>query len=283
MSKYTTELRYICEQLADLQESSEDIETVIAAARPKLFDFNYPFFVTNAIAQQHPELADYKEKLETKIIMHYYLREIGSETYGVFKHFLKCKMREIMPYYNQLYLSELLTYDPLTNTDGYDVYTGKRTGTNKQDTENNNTTKTNATGSTDGTTNGTKETSGTESGTSNQTSKHSDTPQSHISVISDGYLSAVDEVNGSTSGTSAGSEETSGTSHSENESESTTTTDATGNLKGEHEETDNNTRHTYGKHGGSDYADMIQKYRKTFLNIDMQIIEELDELFLHIW
>ena len=43
MSKYTTELRYICESLADLSESEgyDQTEEVIELARPKIFDFEY--------------------------------------------------------------------------------------------------------------------------------------------------------------------------------------------------------------------------------------------------
>lgn len=108
MSTYTTELRYICETYAGLQESEggDHIEQIIAAARSSLFNFDYPIFD-----------AAYRETLETKIIRRYYTREIGFETVALFKHFLHMRMCEIMPYYNKLYNSELLAFNPLIDTD----------------------------------------------------------------------------------------------------------------------------------------------------------------------
>lgn len=108
MSHYTTELRYICEVYAGLDESEgyHSVNEIIQKARPKLFDFYYPIFDES-----------YRSVLETKIIRHYYTREIGSETVGRFKLFLEAEMNEIMPFYNQLYRSELLTFNPLYDVD----------------------------------------------------------------------------------------------------------------------------------------------------------------------
>ena len=76
MSKYTTELRYLIQSGFDLGLR------------------NYPIFDEN-----------YRSKLNEKILNHYYMREIGFETAGLFKRYLNVKMEEIMPYYNQMYLS----------------------------------------------------------------------------------------------------------------------------------------------------------------------------------
>lgn len=104
MSKYTTEVRFICEDYAGLTESGSygTIESVIDRARPKLFDFYYPLYDPS-----------YKRVLETKIIKHYYFREIGMETVGLFKFFLERKLNEIMPLFNKLYESELMVVNPL--------------------------------------------------------------------------------------------------------------------------------------------------------------------------
>lgn len=108
MSTYTTELRYILESYAGLDSSTEypSVNTVISKARTKLFSFNYPIF-DNA----------YKEHLESLICLHFYRREIGFETVGLFKLYLEQKMREIMPFYNQLYKSELLEFNPFYDVD----------------------------------------------------------------------------------------------------------------------------------------------------------------------
>lgn len=57
----------------------------------------------------------YRLSLNKKIIDRYWTREIGLETPNMFFHHLKRKMNEIMPYYNKLYLTEQIKYDPLTN------------------------------------------------------------------------------------------------------------------------------------------------------------------------
>lgn len=51
--------------------------------------------------------------LNNKIIQHYYFREICCDSPERFNFYLETKMNEIMPYYNQLYKTELLEYNPL--------------------------------------------------------------------------------------------------------------------------------------------------------------------------
>ena len=106
MSKYTTEVRFICESASGLSESKgySDVEQIISTARSTIFDFNYPIFDEN-----------YRPILETKILKHYYTREIGEETVGLWKLRLNTRMNEIMPYYNKLYESELIEFDPMSN------------------------------------------------------------------------------------------------------------------------------------------------------------------------
>lgn len=108
MSMYTTELRYICEGYAGLTESAgyNNIENVIKKALPKIFDFDFPIFDE-----------DYRTVIETKIIKHYYTREISEETVGLWKLRLNTKMNEIMPYYNQLYKAWSVDFNPLYDTD----------------------------------------------------------------------------------------------------------------------------------------------------------------------
>jgi len=56
----------------------------------------------------------YREKLNAKIIRHFFLREIGHETIEIFRYQMETKMGEIMPLYNQHYLLSLLEIDPLS-------------------------------------------------------------------------------------------------------------------------------------------------------------------------
>lgn len=108
MSKYTTQLRFICENVIGKEESGvfEDIESTIEEAAPKIFNFPFPVFDEA-----------YRLPLEIKILRHYFMREIGFETIGEFKYYLSRKLNEIMPYYNQLYRSELLEFNPLHDVD----------------------------------------------------------------------------------------------------------------------------------------------------------------------
>ena len=115
MSKYTTEVRYICEEAAGLRESVgyNDVNEVVAKAYPKIFDSSLVFYNEET-----------KTRLLPKILVHYYQKEIGFETVGLWKLKLNQKMREILPYYNQLYASEDLEYNPLQNVDNYHTHEG---------------------------------------------------------------------------------------------------------------------------------------------------------------
>lgn len=119
MSNYTTELRFICETFAGLTDSEgyNSVNNIISKSRDKVFSFDYPIFDES-----------YRSILETKIIKHYYTREICAETFGRWRLFLDARMNEIMPKYNKLYESELLEFNPLYDAD----YTrsGNRDGEN---------------------------------------------------------------------------------------------------------------------------------------------------------
>lgn len=116
MSKYTTEVRFICENYAGYDESQDyPINDVIQKAIPKVFDFDFPVY--------DPA---YKTVLETKILKHYYTREIGFETVALWKHWLDMRLNEIMPYYNQLYESCTHEFNPFYDVDF--TTTGNRNG-----------------------------------------------------------------------------------------------------------------------------------------------------------
>lgn len=123
MSRYTTEVRYICENYSGLDKSVgyDSVANVLDKSWNKVFDFPFPIFDE-----------DYREPLCKKILKHYYTREIGEETVGLWKLRLDAKMNEIMPYFNKLYNSELVAIDPLINYRYRDTWNKKKTG---QDTQ----------------------------------------------------------------------------------------------------------------------------------------------------
>ena len=106
MSKYTTQLRYICEAKAGLTESSTDFAAVIDASYSQILHPDTPLF--------DPA---YAPVLYKKIIKHYYFDEIAHETVGQFIMRINTKLDEILPYYNMFYRSAALTFNPLYDVD----------------------------------------------------------------------------------------------------------------------------------------------------------------------
>lgn len=106
MSKYTTEVRFICENYAGLSESQggKKVKDILDSSWDKVFDFEFPVFDES-----------YRKPLCTKILRHFYTREICEETVGLWKLRLEDKMNVLMPYYNKLYESELISIAPLVN------------------------------------------------------------------------------------------------------------------------------------------------------------------------
>lgn len=296
MSKYTTEVRFICESLCGLNESVgfSDVPSVIERARKKIFDFNYPIFDTN-----------YKQTLETKILMHYYTREISEETYGLWKLRLMTKLNEIMPYYNKLYESELIKYNPLWNVD---ITTDRDVVTDNQFESESVVDSTNKRTGDDTRTLGGQDVStlgGEDVTTENQNRIHdewnlfSDTPQGGIGGIEgatddptlgdNAYLTNATHNFGNTEGTEL---------ESTTEYGRTNTTDY-----GRVDTLNHNTKDKYDgdtKNDGTsnevvDYiekmtgyrdkfpSEAILKFRETFLNIDMMIIKDLRNLFFNLW
>ena len=83
-----------------------------------LFDFDY-------------EISDlaWKAKLEEDFINTFYFLEIGTETPDKFKHYLKRKFHDIMPYYNKLYQTTLMDLNPFITHKRVETYEGNNTNT----------------------------------------------------------------------------------------------------------------------------------------------------------
>lgn len=299
MSKYTTEVRFICEQFSGLSESvgCSDVEQVIKKCLPKVFDFQFPIFDES-----------YRSVIETKILRHYYTREIGLETVGLWKLKLNTKLNEIMPYYNKLYKSELIEFNPL-----YDVeltrerkVEGSGTKNTKnsenrdgngrtENTQNNNANvrenggdRYTATNMADGTQN--QNTSG------NGTNMYSDTPQGAITDLQAGkYLtnatidSATNTFVGSSHDTSNQTNETTRNNETETNGsvESTNENEYSSSLDGTSDTILSNTEDylekVIGSNGGESFSKRLTEYRSTFINIDMMIVNELEDLFFGLW
>lgn len=231
MSKYTTEVRYICETYAGLKESvgGSKVDEIIELAIPKVFDFEFPMFDEK-----------YRKVLCKKILKHYYTREISEETVGLWKLRLNTRLNEIMPYYNQLYESALLEFNPLYDVEM--VTTNKGTQTQKNE--------------------GNFKGVGSSSGVNTRREMYSDTPQGSLQNVESGeYLTNAKKTSDNTSDTT--------------NSESNTTSNA-------------NTIEDYitsvkGKTAGQSYSKLLKEFRSTFLNIDVEVINEISDLFFGLW
>lgn len=253
MSKYTTEVRFICEHLAGYDESvgETSVNTVIANSIDKIFD-NFPIFDES-----------YRTVLEKKIIKHYYTREIAHETYGLWRLKLNTKLEEIMPYYNKLYNSELLEYNPLYS---HDITRVRKN--NQQTTASTSGLSHSNTQSVD---NASNKTNGTNS--SVNTDLYSDTPQGQLQNLETGtYLTNA--------------RQTKDNDISHNEMEATNSSTSSGNTI--NKDVSEGTRfddyiEKVSGYQGVNPNKYLEDFRKTFLNIDLMIIKELEELFFQLW
>lgn len=117
MSKYTTELRKVIEDRGE-----EEV-------RSWFMQYELTDYLTQDEINLIMERGTWnKEKLAQKIIDHYYMREIGFETVGLFKHQVKVAMQEIMEEKLPLIYSASIEYDPLVNVDFVEEYTGQNAG-----------------------------------------------------------------------------------------------------------------------------------------------------------
>lgn len=270
MSKYTTEVRYICEVAYGLtgeEETRPSVDTIIDGARSSIFNFDYPIFDEA-----------YRPILEKKILKHYYTREIGEETVELWKLRLNAMLNEIMPYYNKLYLSELMVFNPLYTSDLHKE--GVKHNTEESEGE------FATSGTSSGTSNNTRTDNTTSTHTTDQWNLYSDTPQGGIAGISgaeddpslgdNAYLTNATHIIGGlgnavhNTGTVGNSGTTSGN------------TTGTGTNAGTVQNDGDYAEHIYGYHGYNPNI-LLRDFRANLLNIDLEIINKLRKLFFNLW
>lgn len=216
-----------------------------------LWDFDYPSFYEG----------DAKKEFEQKVIDHYLFHQIGVETVARFKHNFRTRIREIMPYYIQLYKSVKIMDeldDPFGNVDITETF--------EQESGNINVSE------------GSSTTSGSQSSTKtdsriiidDNTHKLSTTPQGAIENLDD-YLTEAAKDNRQQTDTGDATDE--GTSSGESTVNSQSTDSGT-------------VKHTLtrkGNQGVNTYAHDMIELRESFINVDMMVIGALRDLFLLIY
>lgn len=217
----------------------------------KVFNFDYDFYCDDE---------SMKTEFEKKFTDYYYFDEIGFETVGRFKHNLRSKLNLIMPYYKQLYITELEAQkiDFLLNKDLREEFI--RTVDNEY--ENN------------GTNSGTSKAK-SDSNSKNTSNGKSTTSESRLdNGVADVNLRNLTGVVGvEDSSTVAGTESNS----SSNELKSNS------NDKGNNKTEEKTVLISKGNIGVTSSAELLEKWRSVIINIDRQIIEECRDLFMLIY
>lgn len=255
MSKYTTEVRFICEQKAGYSESvgETDIEEVIAGAIPHIFKDYWEIFDE-----------DYRVTLETKILRHFYFREIGFETVGMWIFKLNATLAEIMPKYNKLYELENYHFNPLWDTDITQDYGGneyKVRDTDNVHQDNN---------------------SGTQAKTGQDTYHEDKDEWSYYSDTPQGSVSRLDDLTYLTNATHDTADNTSTTTYGTNVA-TQGNTNGTDNTDETIRTTNDYVKKISGKQGTITYGKVVKDYVDSLLNIDAMIIAELEPLFMQLW
>ena len=214
MARYTIELR--------------DIENCICYLFPK----GFPFYTDS-------------EEMRLNFIQKFYdeymFREIGFETVERFKRSLLGKLNKIMPYYTQLYHTELESKDInfLLNKDLIETFEREVSGTS----EVNSNSTTNASGTS----------------TTNSNDIMYDTPNSRIDDITKYPTQGSQGENNATSSSNATS---------------------TNNQTGENTQTEKTSLISKGNIGITSSAQLLKEWREVIINIDEMILNELEDLFM---
>lgn len=307
MSEYTTEVRYICEQKAGLQESVgfNNINSVLDKSWDKIFTTNWEIFDES-----------YRKILCEKILRSYYTREICAETVGLWQLWLDSTLCEIMPMYNQLYKTTIYEFNPLYNTDMTTTFTKTVTGNDSKTTTGNNSkwndvstssknTKTDDytvkdSSKTDSTSKGNTNSESSNNDTFDETNKFNDTPQGGVNGIESGnYLTDIRMISRTGTTTNSSDENSTsslngtytnenlnkGTTVNEGTIRSNTTETGTANASetGTSETTETWTEKVMGKNNSENYGQLLVEFRKSIINIDKMIIDELKPLFMQLW
>lgn len=218
-----------------------------------IFNFDYPFYVDNE---------EIKKEFERKFIDYYFFDEIGAETFPRWEQMLKSRLTIKMPYWKQLYETELrcLDIDFMLNKDLVETFSRDVSGTDNSK----------RVGATDQTNNSMSK--GDSSGSSNSSNKQSNIENGLGSVsLSDGFLTGVDEAEQSSKATQ------------NVDTNSTTTSNINEDSSKEHSQKETTELISKGNIGVTSSAELLDKWRKVLINIDEMIIEDCKDLFMEVY
>lgn len=227
----------------------------------------YPLYQRKSQEEYIPTYIPTREELNNKILNYYKYREIGQETFGRWLFELETALKEIMPYYNQLYFSADQDFNITYNVDY------RRTiDRNKEENSSSNSQSQTSTTATDET-----ETESSVNGYGK--TLHADTPQSQLISYTAQQINSVDYASDITWNNNTSSDTASSSGESSTSGTSSVANTGTGS------ETEGTVETTKGNFGVVSAQDLILKYRQTILNIDQQIINDprIQELFMLVY
>lgn len=237
-----------------MAEYTIELNRLLASGFPlKLDSYPVPNFLRTEV-----EKTTWRNALNSKIISHYYFNEICCLPPDRFRHFLVTRMMEIMPIKCKLY--EALNED-------WKFHTGS-TITTINDSENTN--------------RGTNTHSGDDTTKSNNTTTNdlknyslgvtSDTPGAMLNITSDiglnTYASRAVKTDSKNTGTVTDASSDTISYNSQTGYDGTNTTHSEHKITGVH---------------GKSYAELFKEYSKALRNIDLEVINELSDCFMHIY
>ena len=233
MAKYTIELRKVCDIYGrNIVESW-------------FKDYNLQDFLTESQIDIINNAGVWtKDKLATKIVDNFYMREIGFDTPALFENRAKVKMNTIMDKYLLLIYSNSLSLNPLQDINV--THTESRTLNNTNSSTLSSTSASTSTNNSSG------------------LQVNSNTPQGQISksaILAGDYASNTGAV--------------------ENENTSNISDTSSSNTSGTNNTIESITKSNVGNNRSQ--AELLLQYRKTILNIDEMIMNELNDLFFGLW
>jgi hypothetical protein len=257
MASYTMQLREYIEQ-ATQDTDGLSIRDRIEAGRSKLFDFDYPLFDVN-----------YKKVFETHFIRKFYMREIGFETEGLFKFQLETWMIINMPYFNKLFESELITYDPLVNSHMETTHTTTKGKDQTQTTD------------TTATTSGSNSQDVNNTVNDNRFNRHLDsqTPDERLTITTEDGIGIIEYASGITEETDKGTTTNTGNTTGTTSGNSS----VNGSLNATINETEDYVQSRTGKVGVATYSKMLNEYRSSLLRVENKIFDEMQQLFMLVY
>lgn len=224
-----------------MAQTTVELRRLLSLPGFNLFDFDYQF-----------DDQAFKKELEQRVIDYYYDMEINCESVDMFKRKFKARWLRAIPYYNKLYNTTLLQYNPLINSKMSEALEQLATASS--------TSNSSGTSKTDGSTDSSSST------VLDSVTEGSDYPQQPIA--GGNYLASA----GKTDSTQTTTGDNTSTATTTNSDENTATS-----------ENNSSYQKTIEGLSGTSYQALIAAERENLLRIPNMLIDELKPCFMMVY